>query len=188
MRKGWLQHSQSAIFIVVFGSDQIRVSVQRHHTQWNWTFGTSLFGSGAVPWQGVSSSLRFLMLAVVCPSKSASQRGRSTTKSCIWKKGRWEKGWRRPALSCDYSKTGDYSKFSGGALSFPPPHMHSSLCLRGSPERQSSFSTFPVGIQHSQQNPWTLLGHCQQLSSLFPCRLQWHDVVFIEARLDFFFF
>ena len=124
-------------------------------------FGVPLFGS--VP-------LRWPRLVVFSPSKSASQREVAA---------RWEKGQRKPAPIIAIPRLqGDF----GGALSSPC----SSLGLPGLPEGQYSLSTFPVGIQRSQQNPWTLLGCCQQRSSLSPCRLQWHDVVFIEARLDFF--
>lgn len=44
MRKGWLQRSHSAIFIVAFGSDQIRVSLQRRSVESGiWYFPLSLW-------------------------------------------------------------------------------------------------------------------------------------------------
>ena len=145
MQKARLQHSQPAIFLVVFGSGHIGMSLQRHHTQWNWTFGTTFFGSGLVPSQGDLLSLRFPRLAVVSLSKSASQR--STAKSYIRKKGRWEKGWGKTAPElCLQQCRGLQGGFRGSFI--PQP-----LFLLGSPERQHSPCTFPVGILCSQQNP-----------------------------------
>lgn len=69
----------------------------------------------------------------------------NTAKSYIRKKGRWEKGWRKPAPELRLQQCRGLQGVSGGAL--PPTP------LLGSPERRPSPSTFPVGIWCSQQNP-----------------------------------
>lgn len=139
--EGLAQHSQPAILIVVFGADHTGVSVQRHPTQWDWAVGTTFFGSGVVPSQGDSLSLRFPRLAVVSPSESAGEHGQKLHQEERPVGG----GWGKPAPELRLQQCRGLQGVSGGAL--PPTP------LLGSPERRPSPSTFPVGIRRSQQNP-----------------------------------
>lgn len=125
--------------------------------------------------------LRFPRLAVVSPSKSASQREEHSQK-LQREERQGEKERRKPALSCDYGSAGDYSEFVWGGFIISPPLL---LGLRGSPERRYSPSTFPVGIQHSQRNPELCWAAASTLQVLSPAHHSDMMSGFIEARLDF---
>lgn len=165
-----MPHGQPAIFIVVFGSDPTGESAKTprlvelgtwYHLLWLWV---------------CALTERFVVIEIsqvgCCLSKSASQGSRA--KSYLRKKGRWEKGWRKPALSCDSSNAGDYREVPG---ELPRSWAH----LKG-----SSSLYLSRGNSARPTEPLNSVG--PPPAALRPSPADYSDMMsfFIEARLDFF--
>lgn len=116
--EGLAQHSQPAILIVVFGSDHTGVSLQTPHSLELGSWYHLLWIWFCAP------TGRFVVIEISqvgCRLSLKVSQG-NTAKSYIRKKGRWEKGWRKPAPELAITAMqGITGSFRGSVTPHPTP-------------------------------------------------------------------